>query len=82
VKAGQLKLNGRLVERSALTDLQEREGLGAVVRGATAAWTALEVAQVASVEGVRERIGALTAISARLEPLQSASATRALGQVR
>jgi hypothetical protein len=82
VKAGQLKLNGRLVERSPLSDLQELDALGAVVLGARAAWTALKVAQVASVEGVRERIEALTVITTRLESLRSASAERALGSAR
>ena len=56
VRAGQLKLNGRLVERSPLSDLEELDALSVMVFGATAAFTALEDAQVASVEVVRERV--------------------------
>ncbi len=82
VRVGQLKLNGRVVERSPLSDLEELDALGVVIFAATAAFTALEDAQVASAEVVRERIDSLAAIATRLEPLRRASAEHVLGQAR
>jgi hypothetical protein len=81
-KAGRLKLNGRLLARSPLSDLEETEFLRAAVEGKGACWRTLR--EVAERDG-RLDTGHLESLIARadrqsgmLESLRSAAAGRAL----
>lgn len=81
-KAGRLKLNGRLLTRSPLSDLEETEILRAAVVGKGAGWRTLR--QLAERDG-RLDAGHLDNLIARadrqasvLESLRSAAAARAL----
>lgn len=77
-RLGRLKLNGRVTGRSPLADLEELEGLVALVRAVAGAWSAIEVAGVASEAVVDGRAEAMEALADRLAGLRPVRAERAL----
>lgn len=77
-RAGRLKLNGRLTGRSPLADLQELDGMLALLDLAAGAWAALDDADVASREVVRGREERLRDIAERLAVYRRGRAIGAL----
>jgi hypothetical protein len=83
-RAGRLKLNGRLRERSPLSPLIELEGLLAGIDAKRSLWISLHVAQRAELSGIDfEQLAARAADQrARLAPLHRSAAADALAQRR
>lgn len=81
-RLGRLKLNGRVAERSPLSDLLELEGLRAVMGGAAGLWRALERAGVAAADQVSAHAERAERLGERLEAARLATAARVLGAER
>jgi hypothetical protein len=78
-RAGRLKLNGRVGERSPLAGLQELDGMRALLELAAAAWRAIDDARVAADDVVGPREERLRGLSGRLEVYRRGRAVEALG---
>jgi hypothetical protein len=78
-RAGRLKPNGRVTTRSPLTDLEEFDALTLAIIAAGMTWSALDRADIARAELVRERAETCADLAASLEPLRRERARGALG---
>jgi hypothetical protein len=79
-RAGRLKLNGRIGERSPLAGLQELDAMHALLELGAAAWAAIEDARVAADDVVGGRERRLRDLAGRLEAYRRGRAVEALAR--